>query len=170
MPELSRCVATREGASQDYESTTMFPVCMAPAFSKRPGQQIANRSDGLAYAVTTGEPARVLTYRKSRRAQTSEDSETWVPADVANTVNCFDVGDIRATEAVVEPTMGVRRLTPMECERLMGFPDNFTRIPYRGKPASDGPRYKALGNSFAVPVVRWIGERIQQVSEVIRGD
>lgn len=57
----------------------------------------------------------------------------------------------------------VRRLMPMECERLQGFPDDWTRIPYRGKPAEecpDGPRYKAIGNSFAVPVVRWIGERI----------
>lgn len=57
----------------------------------------------------------------------------------------------------------VRRLTPMECERLQGFPDDWTKIPYRGKTEDecpDGPRYKALGNSFAVPVVRWIGERI----------
>jgi DNA (cytosine-5)-methyltransferase 1 len=59
--------------------------------------------------------------------------------------------------------MQVRRLTPEECEALQGFPDNYTAIPWRGKPASacpDGPRYKALGNSWAVPVVRWIGERI----------
>lgn len=58
----------------------------------------------------------------------------------------------------------VRRLTPLECERLQGFPDNWTKIPYKGKPAEDcpdTPRYKALGNSFAVPVVRWIGERLQ---------
>ena len=55
----------------------------------------------------------------------------------------------------------VRRLTPMECERLQGFPDGYTAITYRGKPASDGPRYKALGNSMAVPVVRWIGRRIK---------
>ena len=57
----------------------------------------------------------------------------------------------------------VRRLTPIECERLQGFPDNYTKIPYRGKSAEncpDAPRYKALGNSWAVPVVRWIGERI----------
>lgn len=60
-------------------------------------------------------------------------------------------------------TMIIRRLTPLECERLQGFPDNHTRIPYRGKPAEecpDGPRYKAIGNSMAVPVMRWIGERI----------
>lgn len=59
--------------------------------------------------------------------------------------------------------MAVRRLTPLECERLQGFPDDWTKISYRGKPADecpDGPRYKAIGNSMAVPVMRWIGERI----------
>ena len=65
--------------------------------------------------------------------------------------------------SIAQGRMVVRRLTPMECERLQGFPDNWTKVPYRGKPAEecpDGPRYKAIGNSFAVPVVRWIGERI----------
>jgi DNA (cytosine-5)-methyltransferase 1 len=57
---------------------------------------------------------------------------------------------------------GVRRLTPRECERLQGFPDDYTQIPYRGKPAADGPRYKALGNSMAVNVMRWIGERLRR--------
>jgi DNA (cytosine-5)-methyltransferase 1 len=59
--------------------------------------------------------------------------------------------------------MAVRRLTPTECERLQGFPDGYTQIPWRNKSAEDcpdGPRYKALGNSWAVPVVAWIGERI----------
>ena len=57
----------------------------------------------------------------------------------------------------------VRRLTPRECERLQGFPDDWTLVPYSGRPAEgcpDGPRYKAIGNSMAVPVMRWIGERI----------
>lgn len=57
--------------------------------------------------------------------------------------------------------MSVRRLTPLECERLQGFPDDYTLVTYRNKPAADGPRYKALGNSMAVPVVRWILERIE---------
>jgi DNA (cytosine-5)-methyltransferase 1 len=57
----------------------------------------------------------------------------------------------------------VRRLTPVECERLQGFPDDFTLVPYRGGMMKDGPRYKMLGNSMAVPVVRWIGERIAAV-------
>ena len=59
--------------------------------------------------------------------------------------------------------MQVRRLTPLECERLQGFSDNYTLVPYRGKSARDGPRYRALGNSMAVPVMRWIGERIAAV-------
>jgi len=66
--------------------------------------------------------------------------------------------------AVTQPAMQVRRLTPVECERLQGFPDNYTNIPWRKKDESpDGPRYKALGNSMAVPVMRWIGERIAKV-------
>ena len=62
--------------------------------------------------------------------------------------------------------MQVRRLTPRECERLQGFPDDYTLTPYRNKPAADGPRYKALGNSMAVPVMHWIGRRIQQVQDI----
>lgn len=62
--------------------------------------------------------------------------------------------------------MHVRRLTPEECEVLQGFPRGYTNVPWRGKDhAPDGPRYKALGNSWAVPVVRWIGERIELVNE-----
>ncbi len=57
-------------------------------------------------------------------------------------------------------TRPVRRLTPLECERLQGFPDGWTDVTHMGKPASDSARYKALGNSMAVPVLRWIGERI----------
>jgi len=60
--------------------------------------------------------------------------------------------------------MAVRRLTPRECERLQGFSDSYTNIPWKGKPESpDGHRYKALGNSMAVPVMSWIGSRIQTV-------
>ena len=72
------------------------------------------------------------------------------------TLNCAGLPGIARTWAV-------RRLTPVECERLQGFPDNHTAVAYRGKPAADGPRYKALGNSMAVPDVRWIGERIAMV-------
>ncbi|MFQ2188723.1 DNA cytosine methyltransferase [Aeromonas jandaei] len=64
--------------------------------------------------------------------------------------------------AVFSGVMAVRRLTPVECERLQGFPDGHTDVPYRGKPAADGPRYKAIGNSMAVPCMEFIGKRIIQ--------
>ena len=60
----------------------------------------------------------------------------------------------------VRASSSVRRLTPRECERLQGFPDGWTDVVYRGKAAADGPRYRALGNAFAVPVVRWIARRM----------
>jgi DNA (cytosine-5)-methyltransferase 1 len=64
-------------------------------------------------------------------------------------------------------TSAVRRLTPKECLRLQGFPDDyFDGVMLRGKPLADGPRYKMLGNSMAVPVLRWIGERIQMVENI----
>lgn len=77
-----------------------------------------------------------------------------------------DAGDNRTSVGCAR--IGVRRLTPRECERLQGFPDDWTRIPWRGKPAEqcpDAPRYKAIGNSMAVPVMRWIGARIATFSK-----
>lgn len=70
-----------------------------------------------------------------------------------------------AENAIVYGSMAVRRLTPIECERLQGFPDGYTAIPWRGNPTNecpDGPRHKALGNSMAVPVMRWIGRQIEK--------
>jgi DNA (cytosine-5)-methyltransferase 1 len=72
----------------------------------------------------------------------------------------------RSQTPAVMQSMAVRRLTVVECERLQGFPDNYTDIQPKGKATPDGPRYKALGNSMAVPVMRWIGERIAQVEGI----
>lgn len=82
----------------------------------------------------------------------------------------YDTANIRAasggsSRSYIASPMAVRRITPRECERLQGFPDDYTLVPYRGKPAADGPRYKSLGNSMAVPCMKWIGERIQHVRE-----
>ncbi len=99
------------------------------------------------------------------------ESETFVVSNDSAPVWCENmtppirVGTglgIPSAPAVTTPT-GVRRHTPTECERLQGFPDGYTQVPHRGKPAADSPRYRALGNSMAVPVMRWIGERIQAV-------
>jgi DNA (cytosine-5)-methyltransferase 1 len=166
------------------------------------GDSTKGRKTGqdTAQCLTTGTGCRYdpntetlipITFRKSRRAQSAEDFETWVPDEVTNTLNCFDLGDIRSVDIVVEHPahafnhqsggdmrgidlreypqlqahqqtsvlhgMAVRRLTPTECERLQGFPDGYTDIMPE---TPDGPRYKALGNSMAVPVMRWIGSRI----------
>jgi site-specific DNA-cytosine methylase len=77
----------------------------------------------------------------------------------------------KAHSHAVATNMAIRRLTPKECERLQGFSDDWTKIPYRNKPADqcpDGPRYKACGNSMAVPVMRWIGQRIQYVENLMK--
>jgi len=167
-----------------------------------------------------------VAFRKSKRAQTDSDDETWVDDGVANTLNGFDTGDTRTTHAVahtidmqgckgnanigdgsVSPTlckpsgndvhavafhptqdpissseqthalgcgskqgcatvatrMVVRRLTPVECERLQGFPDGWTQIGTAEKPTADSHRYKQLGNAVTVNVAEWIANRAHEV-------
>ena len=102
------------------------------------------------------------------------DGETFVPA-VAHSLraeghDASEDGTGRGSPLVSAAlASGVRRLTPREMERLQGFPDDFTRIPWRGKgedDCPDGPRAKALGNSMAVPVLRWLGRRIRMVEAI----
>lgn len=86
-----------------------------------------------------------------------------VQEEKSYTLNCTGVHGIGYCDCDC-----VRRLTPVECERLQGFPDNYTNIPWRGKEASpDGNRYKTLGNSMAVPCMNWIGRRIQMVQDIL---
>ena len=84
-----------------------------------------------------------------------------MPEGPHNTANIRAASGGSSRSYVAHP-WAVRRLTPLECERLQGFPDGWTDVPYRNKRAADGPRYKALGNSMAVPVMRWIGSRIAE--------
>lgn len=100
------------------------------------------------------------------------NAHTAICRNVCPTLKCGGDGAMVASETEGKPTganpMLVRRLTPLECERLQGFPDGHTLIGWKGKPAEecpDGPRYKAIGNSMAVPVMRWIGKRIALVDE-----
>lgn len=82
-------------------------------------------------------------------------------------------GNLPIVQECVPVNTSVRRLLPVECERLMGFHDNWTRIPWRGKPAEDcpdSPRYKACGNSMCVNVMRWIGMRIENVERRMKGE
>ena len=149
------------------------PLVMAPAFSKRPGQQIATRDDGSCFALTTGEPPRGLAAdvipihdQATRHAGRNGDKT----AGKGNGLGIGKQGDPSPTltagdHHAVMQGYAVRRLTPLECERLQGFPDGWTDVPHRGKPAADGPRYKSIGNSMANNVMRWIGERIDAVQD-----
>lgn len=122
---------------------------------------------------------------KSRRAQNEDDFETWISGGVSPTLNAFDnatetratvliidgtrVNDVRVYDDGIVPTeisrygtgggnvpVSVRRLTPLECERLQGFPDDWTLLSADGKTQADSNRYKQMGNAVAVPVVSWI--------------
>ena len=88
-----------------------------------------------------------------------------IDGDVTATITRA-VGGSNTSGPKIMQSMAVRRLTPVECERLQGFPDNYTNIPWRGKPESpDSLRYKAMGNSMAVPCMKWIGKRIEMVEK-----
>jgi DNA (cytosine-5)-methyltransferase 1 len=93
------------------------------------------------------------------------NSFAWEGA-VNPTLNAHPHSDTSGLQYGVRLGSAVRRLTPLECERLQGFPDDFTLVPYRKGKMADGPRYKMLGNSMAVPVLRWIGERIKTVEDL----
>ncbi len=111
--------------------------------------------------------------------RSADDAESLVP-DVSPTIKARDYKGPNSNIGEGQPILpvahtlraeydSVRRLTPRECERLQGFPDDYTQIPYRNKDADqcpDGPRYKALGNSMAVNVMQWIGQRIKIVDEM----
>jgi DNA (cytosine-5)-methyltransferase 1 len=103
---------------------------------------------------------------KGQHAVAFAERGTNVSVDGDCSATMKSAGDNTGGRLCVQQQSGVRRLTPLECERLQGFPDDYTLVPYRGKPAADGPRYKALGNSMAVPVVRWIGERIARTETI----
>lgn len=118
-------------------------------------------SKELAYTLTRSETNAVafnITFcdANGTRADRRDGGLYVNQTDTANSLTCA------GTATSIAHNMQVRRLTPIECERLQGFPDNYTDIKPNGKPTPDGSRYKALGNSWAVPVVRWIGERIVQ--------
>ncbi len=206
VPEVARCLTTGEGARLDIESCTLFPDIAG----------CLNNSGGRAYPGTTLQDAvaggfMIPEVTHTLRADGFDASEDGtgrgtplgpVAFDCKSSGQAgFGVGEIASTmrsmghanshqngggHLAVQQGMQVRRLTPRECERLQGAPDDWTLVPLPGRhkarrisknrPAerwrenedgtwsllmADGPRYKMLGNSFAVPVITWIGERIQ---------
>ncbi|TYK60194.1 DNA (cytosine-5-)-methyltransferase [Pseudomonas synxantha] len=119
------------------------------------GEQLDNTNSALGPNVET----HAIQAGTMRANPASEPDGVGVQADYAYTL------EVRAEVQAIQAGSAVRRLTPVECERLQGMADDYTLIPWRGKPAEecpDGPRYKAIGNSKAVTVVRWIGRRLLQ--------
>jgi len=132
------------------------------AIAFHPTQDPISSTDGSTHAMGCGSSGGNATVAVAMvNMQGSKGNAVAQEDGPSFTLNAMHGHDVHA----IATAMQVRRLTPVECERLQGFPDNYTAIPWRGKPASecpDGPRYKALGNSWAVPVVRWIGRRINE--------
>ena len=196
-PEIARCDATREGSSQDYESTTMVACITGNITHALTAEGHDASEDG------SGRGAPIVCVHGTQDPCTSNDTAFALGRNSGQeNVIAFDTTQITSPANGSNPKLGdpchplsaqahppaiagsaVRRLTPRECERLQGFqwlcaPDypgawqdeagrwwspDYTDIPWRGKPNSpDGPRYKALGNSWAVPKFRWLGERIQR--------
>jgi site-specific DNA-cytosine methylase len=106
-------------------------------------------------------------HRAQHVERDSSDAVAVGSSEVAGTLTASRGTGFRSNgtpiEGVAVLPMDVRRMTPREYEWLQGFPDGYTRVPYRGKLASDSPRYRALGNSMAVPVMHWLGRRIAAV-------
>lgn len=152
--ELAQCLRARTPGNIDNSSTTVVQQPVAHAIQA--GALRVNPASGPDGVGVQADHAYTLEAR----------SEVQAVAFAQNSLRASSGG---GDKPHVLTAMQVRRLTPRECERLMGFPDNYTAIPWRKKPADqcpDGPRYKALGNSWAVPVVRWIGERIHALHRV----
>jgi DNA (cytosine-5)-methyltransferase 1 len=128
----------------------------------------SHQADRDNYVVDIPAVARALTTSNQRidaETETLVTALNWQAGGKQTTLGGGPVSSALVKEQIPGVQIGpaVRRLTPRECERLQGFPDDYTLIHVRGKAAADGPRYKALGNSMAVPVMRWIGSRIQTV-------
>jgi DNA (cytosine-5)-methyltransferase 1 len=182
-------IAFAQGRNNGGENVLVQPIAIQDV---RPIEKAQNgrgwNDDGTAYTVDTHATQGVAHTLKGEGFDASEDGTgrgtPLVPLAVAQPIDFrnlrYHEGDVSGTmqskstggyslnyETGVQQNMAVRRLTPVECERLQGFPDGYTNIPWRKKDESpDGPRYKALGNSWAVPVVRWIGKRIQEAAKL----
>ena len=158
-----KAAALRAAAGGVYDNTVMTAVAIqAQALKeKQPKSQGFGVDDsGTSYTLTAGD-RHAVAFAQNQAGELRE-------SDVFNTLNTNSNVSGRNTP-LLRTALQVRRLTPIECERLQGFPDNYTQIAWRNKAPDDcpdGPRYKAMGNSMAVPVMRWIGERIQMVEDM----
>lgn len=209
-----------DGVSPTVKKGSSIDIGSPPAIAFSHTQGLNEQASGEVWpTLRKNGGGHAVSYRKSKRAQTDQDDESWVEADETNTLNAFDTGDTQATQLVAETastlqraggergqridaeaaagghlvagvsatltrhnldsqspqseeqqriitavhqaTTSVRRLTPLECERLMGWPDNWTAP--EGVKASDSKRYAACGDGIVSWVAYWIGQRIQMI-------
>lgn len=139
--------------ARDYKDATDLAVDVVGALDTQCGFEKSNHQSILAghiLPVAYGIPGNWIGRAPENGGNATEPMHNVAPCQTTTDRHGVALG------------MQVRRLTPVECERLQGFPDNYTLIHVRGRPCSDGPRYKALGNSMAVPVMAWIGSRINE--------
>lgn len=166
-----RAAASQEGPghgarSGDTKDEYIVPMTLAVR-GRDDESRFEFRQDGLANAILTPNGGRAgIGVGAVAFQQNTRDELRYIGGD-------GQIAGALAAEAgmkqqnYIQQLLSVRRLTPRECERLQGFPDDYTLIPTRGKPAADGPRYKALGNSMAVPCMRFIGERIELINKLM---
>jgi DNA (cytosine-5)-methyltransferase 1 len=153
---------SEEGPMYTLNATGVHGVAQPISFDMA---QITSKVNGTR--VEPGLPVSTLAKGSQMHVAHSIGTDLYngaITGDVA--VPLTNRSDGTGTGPTVMQAMAVRRLTPKECERLQGFPDNYTDIQPKGKATPDGPRYKALGNSMAVPVMAWIGKRIQEVDAI----
>jgi DNA (cytosine-5)-methyltransferase 1 len=178
MIPVAQCLTTRTGSAYDPTTETL-PVTTV-ALCARTGQSIsvqdASQGHLLPIAFGAQNSAQQGDSVSTEVTPTLDKSKTpaiaFDPNQITSKTNrsqpkpeCIHTLPATASPPVLFAPQ-VRRLTPIECERLQGFPDNYTDIRLNDKQTPDGPRYKAMGNSMAVPVMNWIGRRIQMVEEI----
>jgi DNA (cytosine-5)-methyltransferase 1 len=188
--EIAHCLNAGGMGRQDFETETLI----ASTLTTRPYADNASKESQLVPLAFTskdfgGDAMDNLSPTLRAGGHDHSHQNSGIPPAVAYNITFNDANGIRKDRpnggAYINQTdvsatltraqsdthllqqMAVRRLTPIECERLQGFPDGYTDIRPKGKPTPDGPRYKALGNSMAVPVMRWIGQRIELVDEIL---
>lgn len=158
--------AAGSATQQDAESGMLIPILEA---GSRTGKSTCDPRAGIGIG-SDGDPMFSLQAGKQHAiafkcGQSANARTLGLQEEISPTLGSADSGTQRSPGVL--NGMAVRRLTPRECERLQGFPDDYTLIPYHGKPTADGPRYRAIGNSMAVPVMRWTGRRIEKINRII---
>ena len=156
--EVAQCLRSRTPGNVDNSSTTVVqsPISFGWQNSHQQGDSASEHVTPTLDKSKT--PAVALAIRGREGVPQIEVGE-----DVANAILTPNGGRGGIGVGAMMQGMAVRRLTPRECERLQGFPDDYTLIPVGNRMAADGPRYKAMGNSMCVGVMRWLGERIAEV-------